>query len=76
MAEINIPLDIDSLEVVSQAIDNDGNITLEVVSKNEHSACHKCGKPATKPNGTAPVRTIRQRSIFDRDVYRKRPIRG
>ncbi len=76
MAEINIPLDIYSLEVSSQAIDNEGNIVLEVVSKVNHSTCHKCGKPATKRNGTAPVRVVRHRSIFDRNVYlRITPVR-
>ena len=59
MSQINIPLDIDSLEITAQSIDKEGNIVLDVVSKNTHSTCHKCGKPATKRNGTAPTRLIR-----------------
>jgi transposase len=69
MAGINLPLDIKSLEVVNQHIDIQGNIILGVVSKNDHSTCHKCGKPATKRDGTAPVRLIRHVSILDTPVY-------
>ena len=76
MAGINLPLDIKSLEVVNQSIDTQGNIILDVVSKNDHSTCHKCGKPATKRDGTAPVRLIRHVSILDTPVYlRITPIR-
>ena len=38
-------------------------------SKNAHSRCHKCGKNATKGNGTAPKRKIRHLSVFDTPVY-------
>jgi hypothetical protein len=31
---------------------------LKVRSKNDHSTCHKCGKPATKLNGHAPMRKM------------------
>ncbi len=76
MSQINLPLDIPSLEIISQSTDNKGNIILEVVSKNDHSTCHKCGKPATKRNGTAPVRLIQHLSIFDTPVYlRITPVR-
>ena len=37
------PLDIKSLEVVSQRIDTEGNIVFEIKSKNNYSTCHKCG---------------------------------
>lgn len=76
MSQVNIPLDINSLEIISQSTDNKGNIILEVVSKNDHSTCHKCGKPATKPNGKAPTRLIRHLPILDTPVYIKiTPIR-
>jgi transposase len=64
MTQINIPLDIDSLEITAQNIDKKGNIILDVVSKNTYSTCHQCGKPATKRNGLAPVRLIRHLSIY------------
>lgn len=69
MTIINIPLDIDSLEITGQSADKDGNIILEVVSKKQHSTCHKCSKLATKYNGTAPIRMIRHLPIFDTPVY-------
>ena len=48
----------------------------DVVSKNDHSTCHKCGKPATKRAGTAPERMIRHVSILDTPLYlRIKPIR-
>ena len=76
MNQITLPLDIKSLEIISQHIDNDGNIIFEVKSKNNHSTCHKCGKPATKSNGRAPIRKIRHLPIFEQPVYLKiTPIR-
>jgi transposase len=69
MSQITLPLDIKSLEVVSQRIDTEGNIVFEVKSKNAHSTCHKCGKPATKQNGRAPIRRIRHLPVFDQPVY-------
>lgn len=76
MAHINLPLDIKSLEIIAQSTDKDGNIILDVVSKNKHSTCHKCGKPATKRNGMAPQRLVRHLPILDVPVYlRITPIR-
>ena len=76
MAHFNLPLDIKALEITAQSTDKNGNIILDVVSKNKHSTCHKCGKPATKPNGTAPSRLIRHLPVFDTPVYlRITPIR-
>ena len=76
MTQFTLPLDIDSLEITKQSIDSKGNIIFDVVSKNDHSTCHKCGKPATKRCGTAPVRLIRHVSILDTPVYlRITPIR-
>jgi len=69
MAKINLPLDIKSLEIVSQSIDKKGNIVFEVRSKSRKTTCHKCGKPATKPNGRGPKRRVRHLPIFDQPVY-------
>lgn len=69
MAQITLPLDIESLEIVSQTIDKQGNIIIEVISKKSHSTCHKCGKHATKRYGTAPKMTIRHLPILDTPVY-------
>jgi transposase len=76
MAKINLPLDIESLEITAQTLSNKGDIIIDVVSKNKRSTCHKCGKAATKRNGTAPERTIKHLSILDKPVYlRITPIR-
>ncbi len=69
MDHINLPLDITSLKIIAQTTDKNGNIILDVISKNDHSTCHKCGKSATKRNGTAPVRLIRHLPILDTPVY-------
>ncbi|MDP4164369.1 MAG: ISL3 family transposase [Bacillota bacterium] len=76
MNEITIPLDIKSLKIIAQTIDKNGNIIIDVESVNTCSSCHKCGKPATKHNGTAPMRLIRHLPIFDTPVYlRITPVR-
>ena len=69
MSQIMLPLDIESLEIISQGIDKAGNIVLEVRSKKSHSPCHKCGKPATKRHGTAPKMKIKHLPILDTPVY-------
>jgi transposase len=76
MTQFTLPLDIESLEITKQSFDTQGNIIFDVVSKNDHSTCHKCGKPATKRAGTAPARMVRHVSILDTPVYlRITPIR-
>ena len=69
MTQFTLPLDIESLEITKQSFDTKGNIIFDVVSKNDHSTCHKCGKPATKRAGTAPERMIRHVSILDTPLY-------
>jgi len=73
---INTPLDIETLKVVSQEIDNKGEITINVLSRKNYGSCHICGKSATKSNGTAPERVVRHLPIFGKAVYlRITPIR-
>lgn len=69
MNEITLPLDIKSLEILSRNVDSKKNIILKVRSTNDHSTCHKCGKPATKQNGHAPMRRIQHLPIFEKPVY-------
>jgi len=76
MSQISLPLDIDSLEIVSQSIDLQGNIILEVRSKKTQTTCHKCGKPATIRHGYGPYLKIRHLPILDTPVYLHiRPVR-
>ena len=76
MADITLPLDIDSLEITKQTIDKKGNIILDVVSKCTHSTCRKCGKPATKRNGYSTKILVQHTKILERKVYlRIKPVR-
>jgi len=76
MTQLNISLCLNSLTITAQSTDNKGNIIIDVVSTRNHSICHKCEKPATKRNSTAPVRQIRHLPILDTPVYlRITPIR-
>lgn len=41
MSDFILPLDIDSLDIISQSIDIKVNIVLTVESKNDKTVCHK-----------------------------------
>jgi len=69
MKELQIPLDIPELEIVSQSIDNKGKILLTVKSRKMGTTCHKCGKHATIHYGYAPEITIQHLPILDRPVH-------
>jgi len=76
MSELTIKLDIPSLKITEQIVDNKGNIVLTVESTERKSTCHKCGKDATKYYGYAPSIEVRHLSILDTPVYLNiRPIR-
>ena len=76
MATFTLPLDIDSLEIISQTIDTKGNIVFTVESKCTEMACHKCGKNATKRYGYSAPIEIRHTSILDTPVIlRIKPVR-
>ena len=69
MSNFTLPLDIASLEIVSQTIDTKGNIIFTVT-------CHKCGKDTTKPYGYSVVIDYRHISILDTPVILKiKPVR-
>jgi transposase len=71
MNKITLPIDIESLEIVSQSVDTQGNIIIEVKSTKDSTPCHKCQKPATKRYDTAPVIQVRHLPILDTPVYLK-----
>ena len=64
MTNITLPLGIDSLEVISQRIDNKGTVRLIVKSKNTKTKCHKCGKDATKRFGYSGMLEIQHTSVL------------
>ena len=76
MADFTLSLDIESLEIISQHTDSKGNIILTVESKCSKTACHKCGKDATKRYGYGAIMEVRHTSVFDIPVIlRIKPIR-
>jgi transposase len=76
MADFTLPLDIESLEIISQNTDSKGNIILTVESKCSKTACHKCGKDATKRYGYGAIMEVRHTSVFDISVIlRIKPVR-
>lgn len=76
MANFTLPLDIDSLEIISQHTDSKGNIVFTVESKCTETTCHKCGKPATKRYGHSAPIEFRHTSILDTPVIlRIKPVR-
>ena len=68
MPEFRLPLDIKSLEIISQRIDTQGNLVLTAVSRCTKTKCHNCGKDATKRFGYGSVMQIRHTSVFNQPV--------
>jgi len=76
MAEFTLPLDIKTLKLIGQRIDNKGNITFTVESNCTSSTCHKCGQLATKRYGYSSIKTIEHTSILDKRVFLEiKPVR-
>jgi len=69
MAEFTLPLDIKTLKLIGQRIDNKGNITFTVESNCTSSTYHKCGQLATKRYGYSSIKTIEHTSILDKRVF-------
>jgi len=69
MANISLPLGIDSLDITAQTLDKQGNIILDVKSKRTEIPCRKCGKLINKKRGFGDVLTVRHLSILDTPVY-------
>ncbi len=69
MSNLTIPLGIDSLKILSQTVDAQGNIIIDVESTNSATACHKCGKLTNKRYGLGESMTVRHLSILDTPVY-------
>ena len=69
MSNFTLPLDIESLEITAQTLDSSGKITLDVISKNTSTLCHKCGKSISKVHGHGEVLTVQHLSILDKPVF-------
>lgn len=69
MTNLNIPLGIASLEIISQTLDSKGHFIITVKSTNTGTPCHKCGKLATKRSGYGETIMVQHLSILDTPVY-------
>lgn len=76
MSNFTLPLDIPSLEIISQTVNTKGNIVFTVRSTCTKTTCHKCGKDAKKPCGHSAVIEYKHTSILDTPVIlRIKPVR-
>lgn len=71
MSHFQLPLNIKSLEIISQKVDSKGVITFEVKSKEPGTYYHKCGKWTEKVHGFGEILTVQHVSILDKPVYLK-----
>lgn len=71
MSTFTLPLGIESLEILSQHLDKQGNIVFEVKSKAPSTPCHKCGELTDKRYGFGEIITVRHLPILDQPVYLK-----
>ena len=69
MKEFSIPLDIKSLDIITQSYDKKRNIVITVKSNKKGTKCYKCGKHAKIHYGYAPSIEVRHLSILDTPVY-------
>ena len=69
MSNFTLPLGIDSLKIIAQTVDRQGNIIFDVESTKTETACHKCGQSTNKHNGFGETITVRHLPILDRPVY-------
>lgn len=69
MSNLTIPLGIDSLKIISQTVDVQGNIIIDVESTKSETACHKCGQLTNKRHGVGEILTVRHLPILDTPVY-------
>ena len=69
MIELQVKLNIENIELLSQTADNLGDIILKVNSTKQETKCKNCGQKATKKYGNAPEIKIRHLSILDTPTY-------
>lgn len=76
MAKIEIPLDIQDVNVVEVEITKRAEIIITVESTVEGTYCHICGRKLTKRHGHDRAITLRHLSILNMKTYiRIRPVR-
>lgn len=69
MSNFTLPLGIDSLKIIAQTVDTQGNIVFDVESTATSTPCHKCGKATSKKYSHGEMITVRHLPILDQPVY-------
>jgi len=69
MSNFTLSLDIDSLKIIAQTVDKQGNIIFDVESTKTETACHNCGQFTNIHHGFGETITVRHLPILDRPVY-------
>lgn len=69
MSNFTLPLGIESLEITSQTVDGQGNITFDVKSTAISTPCHKCGQLTSKKHSVGEMITVRHLPILDKPVH-------
>lgn len=69
MSNFTLPFDIDSLKIIEQTVDTQGNIIFDVESTKAETRCHKCGKSTNKRHGFGETITVRHLPILATPVY-------
>jgi len=66
---INIPLDIENVEVINVDIRKDGKIFITVKSMENGTNCSKCGQHTDACCGHGKKRVLRHTSVFGKETY-------
>jgi len=62
---IEVPFDIENVEIISTQTNEVGQFLITVKNTNESTCCHSCGKIATELYGHADARMVRHTSCFE-----------
>jgi transposase len=69
MPNLSIPLGIESLKILSQTVDIQGKIIIDVESTKTSTTCHRCGQLANKKYGHGEFLTVQHLPILDQKVF-------
>jgi len=69
MSNITIPLGINSLLILSQSVDTEGNIIIDVESTRREATCRNCGQSIKTRYGFGEILMVRHLPILDTPVY-------
>ena len=68
MSNFTLSLDVDSLKIIAQTLDKQGNIIFDVESTKTETTYHNCGQLTNIHHGFVETITVRHLPILDRPV--------